>query len=168
MKAFGRKSIVLVAAMASAAGLAGMALTPGMAQDAAPGGAKAITGEAAEGAIFERQQIMEQLARNSDALGKIVAGALPKDQLAQVTRAIAEDARDARDSFQDNVPGGRSKPEVWADQADFSKRMDDFVRNAEAMAKAGEAGNMADVTSLMIDALPCKQCHDVYRAPKKP
>jgi len=34
------------------------------------------------------------------------------------------------------------------------------------MAKAGESGNVSQVTNLMIDALPCKQCHDKYRMPK--
>jgi hypothetical protein len=36
------------------------------------------------------------------------------------------------------------------------------------MARAGETGNVGAVTALMIDAMPCKQCHDLYREPKKP
>ena len=48
------------------------------------------------------------------------------------------------------------------------QRMEAFVRNSEIMAKAGETGNVIAVTGLMIDGMPCKQCHDVFRTPKKP
>lgn len=123
--------------------------------------------EEQEGIIFERQQIMLQLERDSELLGKIVAGTAPKDKLAQATRAVAEGARDSVTSFADQVPGGRTKPEAWSNYPDFMQRMEAFARNADAMAKAGESGDMNTVMGLMIDALPCKQCHDVYRAPKK-
>ena len=66
------------------------------------------------------------------------------------------------------LPGGRAKAEVWSNHADFMQRMETFARNADAMAKAGETGDLAAVTGLMVAAMPCKQCHDVYRAPKKP
>jgi hypothetical protein len=35
------------------------------------------------------------------------------------------------------------------------------------MAKVSDTGNVARVTELMVDALPCKQCHDLYRNKKK-
>lgn len=121
-----------------------------------------------EGIIFERQQAMLQLDRDSDMLGKIVAGIAPADKLAATTRAVANGAKDSVTSFADKVPGGRSKPAVWSNNADFTRRMESFARNAEAMAKAGESGNITAVTELMIEAMPCKECHDLYREPKKP
>ena len=84
------------------------------------------------------------------------------------TRAIAKGARDSVESFRATLPGGRSKPEVWTQHDDFIQRMESFASKADAMAKAGETGDMAAVTGLMVDAMPCKQCHDLYRAPKKP
>lgn len=120
-----------------------------------------------ESIIFERQQIMLQLGRDSELLGKIVAGMVPPDKLAEVTRSIAQGANDSVASFSKNVPGGRTKPEAWSNNADFTERMKAFARNADTMARAGQSGNVAGVTAVMIDALPCKQCHDVYRAPKK-
>lgn len=130
-------------------------------------GAAAPSPEEQEGIIFERQQIMLQLERDSELLGKIVAGTAPKDKLAQATRAVAQGARDSVTSFADQVPGGRTRPEAWSNYADFMQRMEAFARNADAMAKAGESGDMNAVMGLMIDALPCKQCHDVYRTAKK-
>ena len=121
-----------------------------------------------EGAIFERQSIMDQLDKDGELLGNIAAGIEPPEKLGEVTRSIANGARDSVVSFRSVLPGGRSKPEVWSNHADFMQRMETFARNAEAMAKAGETGDMPGVTHLMVSAMPCKQCHDVYRAPKKP
>ena len=46
------------------------------------------------------------------------------------------------------------------------RRMEDFARNSEAMAAVGARGDVTAVTGMLVDALPCKQCHDVYRTPK--
>jgi cytochrome c556 len=121
----------------------------------------------AEGIIFERQQIMKDLDGNAEILGDIVAGLAPKDKLAATARAIAQSARDSRESFRAQVPGGRSKPEVWSNNADFMKRMDDFVARSEVMVQQAEAGNLAAVTDGLGQSLPCKSCHDLYRTPKR-
>ena len=124
--------------------------------------------EEAEGIIFERQQIMLQLEKDSDALGDIAAGLRPIDQLAKTAQAIAQGAKESRDAFKAKVPGGRAKPEVWTNWADYQSRLDKFVIETEAMAKIAETGDLTAVTGMMITALPCKECHDLYRAPKKP
>src|SRR5688572_26946053 len=116
-----------------------------------------------EAIIFARQQAMSDLSDDSRKLGDIVAGLVPPAELAATTRSIANGARDAVASFHPQVPGGRAKPEVWTNNADFMQRMESFARNAEAMAVAGETGSVAAVTERMIDAMPCKQCHDLYR-----
>lgn len=130
--------------------------------------AAALSSQEREGIIFERQQAMLQLERDSDTLGKIVAGITPPDKLAETTKSIAQAANDSLASFADKVPGGRSKPEVWSNNVDFTRRMEAFARNADAMAKAGQTGDVTAVTELMIEAMPCKECHDLYREPKKP
>lgn len=126
----------------------------------------ALSKEESDGIIFERQQLMLQLDKDAKTLGMIAAGSAPADKLAVTTRSIAQAAKESAEAFRDIVPGGRSKPEVWSNHAQFNADMDAFVRNTELMAKAGESGNLNEVTNLMIDALPCKQCHDRYRAPK--
>jgi cytochrome c556 len=119
----------------------------------------------AEGIIFERQQIMERLGRDSDLLGKVVAGMEPAAKLPEVTRAIAEGAKDSLAAYRTAVPGGRTRPEAWTNNADFMRRMEDFARNADAMAVVGARGDVVGVTGMLVDALPCKQCHDLYRIP---
>lgn len=122
----------------------------------------------AEGIIFERQQIMEQLGKDSDKLGKIVAGQLPASGLAEVTKSIAQGAHDSVEAFKQQVPGGHTKPEAWSNNADFSARLAKFAVGADAMAKAGEKNDVTAVVGLMIEAMPCKECHDLYRERKKP
>lgn len=126
----------------------------------------APSAEESEGIIFERQQIMMQLGRDSELLGNIAAGTEPAAKLPQATRAIAVGAKEALESYRDRIPGGQTKAEAWSNYSDFMQRMDAFARNADAMAAAGERGDMTGVMGLMVDALPCKQCHDVYRARK--
>ena len=133
----------------------------------APGPAQVLTKEETEGLIFERQQLMKQMEEDAETLGDIVAGLQPPDKLGQVTRSLATAAHDMRATFEAKIPGGRTKPDVWANWPDYSKRMDDFELKAEEMAKLGEAGNLPAVTAMLGAALPCKECHDVYRLPKK-
>lgn len=121
-----------------------------------------------KGAVAERQFIMQQLDEDSELLGNILAGIEPIDKLAETTRAIANSARDSVESFRAIVPGGRSKDAVWSDHDVFMQKMEIFAKNAEAMAKAGQTRQIQDVTNLMVDAMPCKQCHDTYRGPKTP
>ena len=172
MKNFEAKTAAVRGAMAACIGLAaltwhqvGRSETTGStpiarANDTAPGN------EEAEGIIFERQQIMLQLDRDAKTLGGIVAGTIPAAKLAETTRSIAQGARESVTTFEPAVPGGRSKPEVWSNHAEFLNDMSAFARLAEVMANAGQSGNVSLVTNLMIDALPCKQCHDKYRVPK--
>ncbi|MFA7388299.1 MAG: cytochrome c [Thiohalobacteraceae bacterium] len=123
--------------------------------------------EEAEGIIFERQNIMLQLEKDAELLGEIAAGLKPADQLTEVTRSIAEGAAASRVAFEAQVPGGRSKPEVWTNWADYSQRLDAFDRNASQLAELGAKGDLNGVTNVLGSALACKGCHDVYRGPKK-
>jgi cytochrome c556 len=117
-------------------------------------------------AIDYREAIMKQLDAEAVALGMIVSGQVPPDSLALQARALASSAKSALKAFVPKVPGGEAKPEVWAKWDDFSKRMQTFAQKAEEMAKVSESGNVQKVTELMIDAMPCKACHDVYRQKK--
>jgi cytochrome c556 len=121
-----------------------------------------------EGLIFERQQIMKELDEQAETLGNIVAGLEPRSKLAETTRGIAKRAKESMESFRNPLPGGRSKPEVWSNHTDYMQRMATFVRETEELAKLGEAGNLSAVTEKLVTALPCKSCHDVYRARKQP
>lgn len=122
--------------------------------------------EEAEGIIFERQNIMMQMNDDAELLGEIVAGIKPVDDLERVTASLAQSAQASKEVFELHVPGGRSRDEVWTNREDYSRRMTEFAENTAQLAKLGEAGDVSAVASYLGKALPCKQCHDVYRKPK--
>lgn len=116
--------------------------------------------------IDYRQHIMKSLDAQTAAIGMTVSTQVPDTNLVAHTEAIALIAKTALKSFEAKVPGGESKPEVWAKWDDFAKRMNEFAQKSEAMAKAAKTGGTPVVMEMMVDALTCKGCHDVYREKK--
>jgi cytochrome c556 len=125
-----------------------------------------VAGAEDQDVIDYRQLIMKQLDAESAALGMIVAGQIPPDSMALEAKSIANGAKAALKAFEPKVVGGEAKAQVWVKWDDFSQRMQTFVRNTEEMSKAADSGNLSRVTELIVTALPCKECHDVYRKEK--
>jgi cytochrome c556 len=146
--------------MKSAVAIASMALaSTAMAADSASADPKDT--------IEYRRHVMESLNAQAAILGQIVSGAVPDDNVVQHLDILALLASTAKKSFEPKVPGGDSKPEVWSNWADFSKRMDDFAKKtAEAAKIAHTQGGQAALAN-MLDVLSCKSCHDKYRTEKK-
>lgn len=120
----------------------------------------------ADAIILDRQLVMQQLDKDTKALGEIAAGTMARDNLQEYAGKLAKGAREAQTSFAQNVPGGGAKPEVWTNSADFSKRMQAFVDGADKLVAGSGNPDMLVIGTLMVDALPCKQCHDLYRIKK--
>ena len=119
-----------------------------------------------EDVIAYRQHIMHSLQEQTAALGKIMSGAVPDDNAVAHMQALALIASTALKSFEPKVPGGESKPEVWSDWPDFSRRMEEFVRLTAKMSQAAQEGGKDAGLEHAIAALNCKGCHDDYRKPR--
>ena len=116
--------------------------------------------------IEYRQHIMNTLNEQAGALGQILSNAVPDDNVILHLDALALTASTALKAFTHKAQGGEAKPEVWANWADFSKRMNEFANMTAAMAKtAHEEGKDAGLANV-VDALSCKSCHDTYRKEK--
>jgi cytochrome c556 len=114
-----------------------------------------------------RRHLMSALNEHAAALGQILSGAAPDADAAVHIEAIALTASVALKAFEAKVPGGQSRPEVWSNWADFSKRMNEFASETADVAKLAQTkGNDAALASAA-GALTCKGCHDVYRQEKK-
>ena len=113
---------------------------------------------AAENEDLALGEVDEQTA----ALGMILSGAIPEDNLVLHMDAIATTASMALSSFESNVPGGDAKPEVWSNWEDFAKRMNDFAAKTANMAKVAHDEDPQTAVELAIEALDCKGCHKVY------
>jgi cytochrome c556 len=114
-----------------------------------------------------RQHIMKSLEHQTAVLGQILSGAGPAENTLAHMETLALTASVALKSFEAKVPGGAAKPEVWKDWADFSKRMQEFAEKSAEMAKVGREQGVDQAAMLVIEALPCKSCHDLYRDEKK-
>ena len=118
--------------------------------------------------IEYRERIMKTLQEQTAIIGMMASTAIPADSLPQTAQAIALAAKMAAKSFDQKAPGGEAKPEIWTKYDDFKGRMAKFVEKSQAMSDAAAKGaSLSEVTELLVDALPCKDCHDLYRAEKK-
>ena len=114
--------------------------------------------------IDYREHIMKALDEQTAALGMIVSTQIPPDNLRQHCDELALLAKSVLKSFEPKVQGGEAKPDVWAHWDDFSGKIKTFVEKSQAMADAADKGaDMSQVTEMLVDALPCKGCHDTYR-----
>lgn len=117
-----------------------------------------------EDTIDYRHHVMAGLGEQMDALAMIVQHRAPADNFAVHTQTLAIIAAQGKKAFEPKVPGGRSKPEVWSQWTDFSKRMDALVASTAELAKAG---GVATAGAKVDSAAMCKSCHDTYMVPKK-
>ncbi len=117
--------------------------------------------------ITYREQIMKELDAEGAAIGMVLSGQIPPNSLTLQARALAASAKSALKAFEPKVAGGEAKPEVWTHWDDFARRMKAFEQAADEMAKASEGNNISAVADHVIAALPCKECHDVYRKKKE-
>jgi cytochrome c556 len=115
--------------------------------------------------IDYRTHVMKSLGEQLGAVGMILENKAPPDNFATHLKALAVTATQAKKAFEPKVPGGNSKPEVWADWADFSKRLDELVAGTAALAAAAPHESVAAVGAKLSSTLKCKSCHDTYRKP---
>ncbi len=117
--------------------------------------------------IDYRQRVMRTLNEQSAALGQILSTVVPDDNTAAHLEAVALAASVALKSFEPKVEGGGALPEVWTQWDDFAKRMNEFAQKTAEVAKAAKSGKASkeEIMTGMTDALSCKGCHDLYRAP---
>ena len=116
--------------------------------------------------IDYRRHIMHTMGEQVAVLGMILEQRAPATNLATHAQVLAVTASTAKKAFEPNIAGGEAKPEVWAQWADFAKRLDALVAASGELAKTAKAGNVAATAPKMKD-LGCKGCHDTYRKPKK-
>jgi cytochrome c556 len=117
--------------------------------------------------IDYRQHIMATLEEQSQALGLILSGAVPDDNVVAHLETLALTASTALKAFEPQVPGGRAKPDVWKDWADFSKRMNDFVAQTDELVKTAKTRGTRAGLAGVAAGLSCKGCHDHYREERK-
>lgn len=117
--------------------------------------------------IDYRKHIMNTLEAQTAALGMIMSGAIPDDNVVVHMDIIAQTSAIALKAFEPRVEGGDARAEVWSKWDDFSARMNLFAERTATMSKTAHAIGKDEALLQVMDALTCKQCHDDYRV-KKP
>ncbi|HEY6640897.1 cytochrome c [Povalibacter sp.] len=127
-----------------------------------------LAGQADDKDVLEyRQRIMKSLQEQTAAFGQILSGAGPTENTLAHMETLALSASVALKAFEAKVPGGEAKPEIWSNWPDFAKRMQEFADKTAGMARIGREQGVDAAVMEVLDALPCKACHDLYRDEKK-
>ena len=116
--------------------------------------------------IDYRKHVMKSLGEQSASMAMTLQGKAPAENFVLHAETLAIVASTALQAFKEKVEGGGAKPDVWAKWPDFEKRMNDFVAKTELLAKSAKTGGVPVVMEMMVDALTCKGCHDIYREKK--
>lgn len=114
-------------------------------------------------AILYRQHVMNSIDAQSAALGQILSTEIPDTNLTSHLEVLALIAAGSLKAFEPKAPGGASKPQVWDQWPDFSKRMDEFAHKTAAAAETARQQGVDAALPGIMAALSCKGCHDVYR-----
>ena len=117
--------------------------------------------------IDYRTHVMKTLGEQTDAIGMILENKAPPDNFATHLKVLAVTATQAKKAFEPKVAGGNSKPEVWSNWADFSKRLDELVTTTAELASAATHQGVAAMGDKLKSTLKCKSCHETYRKPLK-
>jgi cytochrome c556 len=117
--------------------------------------------------IDYRTHVMKTMGEQMGAIGMILENKAPPDNFATHMKVMAVTATQAKKAFEPKLPGGNAKPEVWANWADFSKRLDELVAATSDLASAAQHESVAAVGGKLKSTLKCKGCHDNYRKPLK-
>jgi cytochrome c556 len=119
-----------------------------------------------EDIIEYRQHIMKTLGEQAAVIRMIVEHKAPATNFATHTRVLAITAATAKKAFVPKVPGGKAKPEVWAQWGDFAKRLDTLAAAADELAITAKNGDASAAAPKLEAALACKSCHEVYGSEK--
>ncbi|MEQ9448904.1 MAG: cytochrome c, partial [Rhodospirillaceae bacterium] len=88
-------------------------------------GLSAASGQILDSSVIDyRKQVMKAKDAQAQAIGWILTGTVPPDNIAGHFESLLLATRQARKAFEPEVPGGRARPEIWENWDDFSGRLD--------------------------------------------
>ena len=120
--------------------------------------------------IKKRQAAMSGVREGFGSLAAIAKGEAPFDAavVAKNAGAVEGHLKDAADLFPEGSGEGDvetwAKPEIWADYADFAKKLETAQTSAEALKGVSEESAFRPAFGKLGNS--CRACHTDYRRPK--
>jgi len=123
-----------------------------------------------EDAIEYRQSVYNVIGWNVGPMAQMVKGKTPwnASEFALHADRVAALAPQLLEGFPKGSDSGAktaAKPEIWSNMDDFKAKMDDFVKQSQALADAAKGGDEAKIKDQFgKTARACKSCHEKYRS----
>ncbi|MGE4062862.1 MAG: cytochrome c [Rhodospirillaceae bacterium] len=114
-------------------------------------------------AVAYRRHVMRTMSEQAAALALVLQQKAPAENAAVHARVIALGAQTAVKAFEEKVPGGEARPEIWRRWDDFSKRLTALSEGANDLASIAEREGLPAMQARVMNVLgACKACHDTY------
>ncbi len=119
-----------------------------------------------EDAIKYRQSALFVMGQHFGRLGAMANGRAPYDAAAAAANAdvVATMSKLPWAGFGEGTEGGKAKPEIWKEQAQFKENQDKLMAETGKLLVAAKAGNLEALKAQFgPTADACKTCHDAFR-----
>ena len=113
--------------------------------------------------IDYRQQIMKAKDAQATAIGHILTGTVPNDNIVSHFESLLLATRQTREAFETKVEGGDALPGIWEDWDDFCAKLDAAESGINKAIEAINRNGPGAAGDVALGALGCKGCHDTYR-----
>lgn len=120
----------------------------------------------AEDAIDYRQSAFTILAKHFGTLGAMANNKMPFDAKVAAENAdvLAAVANLPWAAFGPGTEGGKSKPAIWKEKAQFDEKQQQFQAEAGKLVAAAKTGDLDKLKAAFGPAAQtCKSCHDAYK-----
>ena len=113
--------------------------------------------------IDYRQQIMQTKDAQATAIGHILTGTVPNENIVSHFESLLLATRQSRAAFKPKVLGGDALPAIWETWDDFLAKLDRAEDNISVAIETIRNTGPEAAGGVAIAALACKDCHDTYR-----
>lgn len=120
----------------------------------------------AEDAIKYRQSAFAIAGHHFSALGAMANNKAPYDAKAAAEHAdvLAAVANLPWAAFGPGTEGGKAKPAIWKEKAQFDEKQQQFHTEAGKLVAAAKSGDLDKLKAAFGPAAQtCKSCHDAYK-----
>ena len=128
----------------------------------------AVAASAAGSPVADRQAAMKAVGQGMKDASSVVGGTWDAAKAKASMDAVAANAKKAKGLFpagSDKDPKTEADPKIWANKADFDKRLAELNTLATAAGKAKTQEEFRPAFQKV--GATCKSCHDSYRMKKK-